>query len=77
MSSAKTLATTVNLENNEYLFKATGSVLKFDGYLKVESVRIYVIKPTVSFPIFIPSYSFCAICIVLLEEKLRRFANRR
>ncbi len=35
MSSAKTLATTVNLENNNYLFKATGSVLKFDGYLKV------------------------------------------
>lgn len=35
MSSAKTLATTVTLENNDYLFKATGSVLKFDGYLKV------------------------------------------
>ncbi len=35
MSSAKTLTTTVNLENNGYLFKATGSVLKFDGYLKV------------------------------------------
>src|SRR5699024_6531147 len=31
----KTLATTVNLENNGYMFKATGSVLKFDGYLKV------------------------------------------
>lgn len=37
MSSAKTLATTVNLENNDYMFKATGSVLKFDGYLKVYS----------------------------------------
>ena len=37
MSSAKTLATTVNLENNGYMFKATGSVLKFDGYLKVYS----------------------------------------
>ena len=35
MSNAKTLATTVNLDNNGYLFKATGSVLKFDGYLKV------------------------------------------
>lgn len=35
MSSAKTLATTVNLDNNDYIFKATGSVLKFDGYLKV------------------------------------------
>lgn len=35
MSSAKTLATTVNLDNNDYMFKATGSVLKFDGYLKV------------------------------------------
>lgn len=37
MSSAKTLATTVSLENNGYLFKANGSVLKFDGYLKVYS----------------------------------------
>ncbi len=35
MSSAKTLATSVELENNGYQFKATGSVLKFDGYLKV------------------------------------------
>ncbi len=37
MSSAKILATTLNLDNNDYLFKATGSVLKFDGYLKVYS----------------------------------------
>ncbi|MCM1052687.1 MAG: type I DNA topoisomerase [Ruminococcus sp.] len=35
MSNAKTLATTVTLENNGYQFKASGSVLKFDGYLKV------------------------------------------
>ena len=35
MSSAKVLATTVDLNNQDYLFKATGSVLKFDGYLKV------------------------------------------
>ncbi len=35
MANAKVLATTVILENNEYLFKTTGSVLKFDGYLKV------------------------------------------
>ena len=35
MSDAKLEATTVLLENNEYLFKTTGSVLKFDGYLKV------------------------------------------
>ncbi len=35
MKDAKTLATTVILENNGYTFKATGSVLKFDGYLKV------------------------------------------
>ena len=37
MADAKTIATTVILENNEYLFKATGSVLEFDGYLKVYS----------------------------------------
>ncbi len=35
MHDAKTLATTVILENNGYTFKATGSVLTFDGYLKV------------------------------------------
>ena len=35
MHDAKTLATTVILENNGYTFKATGNVLIFDGYLKV------------------------------------------
>lgn len=34
-SDAKFKATTVILENNGYTFKATGSVLTFDGYLKV------------------------------------------
>ena len=37
MADAKTLATTIILENNGYTFKATGSVLTFDGYLKVYS----------------------------------------
>lgn len=35
MSNAKFMLTTVLLENNGYLFKANGSVLKFDGYLKI------------------------------------------
>ncbi len=35
MSNAKLLATSVLLENNGYIFKASGSVLKFDGYLKI------------------------------------------
>ena len=35
MKDAKTLLTTVWFDNNEYKFKATGSVLTFDGYLKV------------------------------------------
>ncbi len=35
MSDAKVLATTVLFENNDYIFKATGQILKFDGYLKV------------------------------------------
>lgn len=35
MCDAKVLATTITLENNGYLFKATGSVLVFDGFLKV------------------------------------------
>jgi DNA topoisomerase-1 len=35
MADAKTLQTTIILENNGYYFKATGSVITFDGYLKV------------------------------------------
>jgi DNA topoisomerase-1 len=35
MKDAKFKTTTVTLENNKYYFKATGSVLVFDGYLKV------------------------------------------
>ena len=37
MKDATTEATTVILNNNNYQFKATGSVLTFDGYLKVYS----------------------------------------
>ena len=37
MKDAKTEATTVTLDNNDYKFKATGSILLFDGYLKVYS----------------------------------------
>ncbi len=37
MSSAISLSTTVILENNGYTFKTTGSILKFDGYLKIYS----------------------------------------
>ncbi len=35
MANAKLILTSVLLENNGYLFKANGSVLKFDGYLKI------------------------------------------
>lgn len=35
MANAAFLTTSVILENNDYTFKTTGSVLKFDGYLKV------------------------------------------
>ena len=35
MAPAKLLNTSVSLLNNDYLFKTTGSLLKFDGYLKV------------------------------------------
>ncbi len=35
MKSASTNATTIELLNNDYLFKTSGSVLVFDGYLKV------------------------------------------
>ena len=35
MSDAKMLGTTIILDNNDYKFKTTGSVITFDGYLKV------------------------------------------
>ena len=34
MSDVKTLNTTIILDNNNYQFKTTGQVIKFDGYLK-------------------------------------------
>ena len=37
MKDAKTDNTTVILNNNDYNFKTTGQILKFDGYLKVYS----------------------------------------
>ncbi len=37
MADAKFLTTAVILENNGYTFKTTGSILKFDGYLKIYS----------------------------------------
>ena len=37
MKDAKTEATTIILDNNNYQFKATGSILVFDGYLKAYS----------------------------------------
>ena len=35
MANAKLMATTIKLDNNGYIFKASGSILTFDGYLKV------------------------------------------
>ena len=37
MKDAKTINTTVILDNNNYQFKATGQIIKFDGYLKLYS----------------------------------------
>ena len=37
MKDAEVEATTILLDNNNYEFKTTGSILKFDGYLKVYS----------------------------------------
>ena len=37
MSDAKALSTTMIFDNNDYKFKTTGSVITFDGYLKVYS----------------------------------------
>ena len=37
MADAKTSVTTIILDNNNYQFKATGTIITFDGYLKVYS----------------------------------------
>ena len=37
MKSARVMATTIILDNNDYKFKTTGQILIFDGYLKVYS----------------------------------------
>ena len=37
MSDAKSLGTTIIFDNNNYKFKTTGSIITFDGYLKVYS----------------------------------------
>ncbi len=37
MKDAKALSTTIVLDNNDYKFKSTGSVVTFDGYLKIYS----------------------------------------
>ena len=37
MSDAKTLVTTIILNNNDYQFKTTGTIITFNGYLKVFS----------------------------------------
>ena len=37
MSDAKTKVTTIILDNNNYQFRTSGSVITFDGYLKVYS----------------------------------------
>ena len=37
MKDAKAKTTTIILDNNDYKFKTTGSVIEFDGYLKVYS----------------------------------------
>jgi len=37
MKDAKALSTTIILDNNDYKFKTTGSIITFDGYLKVYS----------------------------------------
>ena len=39
MASSVSLSKTVILDNNKYEFKATGSTLKFDGYLKVYNIE--------------------------------------
>ena len=37
MADAKTLVTTIILDNNNYQFKSSGTIITFDGYLKVYS----------------------------------------
>jgi len=39
MAKAKKIQTTLTLDNNDYIFKATGSNIIFDGYLKIYDIE--------------------------------------
>lgn len=64
MANAKANGTTIILENNGYTFKATGSVIVFDGYLKVYG------KYTKSEDVVLPDLSTYKSKIVIAEDIL-------
>lgn len=67
MANAKVLATTVILENNGYTFKTSGSVLLFDGYLKI--YRDYEENEDVILPDFKSYKSNVVIADEILKEQ--------
>ncbi len=67
MASAILINTTIHLDNNDYLFKATGSVLKFDGYLKVYSK--FEDQKDVSLPDVKTYKSDCLIAKEIIKEQ--------
>ena len=62
MADAKTLATTIILENNGYTFKSTGSVLTFDGYLKAYGAYVD------SEDVILPDFSTYKTNVIISED---------
>lgn len=71
MANAVSLSTTVILENNGYTFKTTGSILKFDGYLKVYS------KYEETKDVILPDFANYKSEIIIAEEirKIQHFTK--
>lgn len=65
MANAKVLATVISLENNGYLFKATGQVITFDGFLKAYN------KYMDSEEVILPDFSDYKTKVIISEDIIK------
>ncbi len=67
MPSAKVLNTSVDLQSKQYIFRANGAQIKFDGYLK-----LYPDKFTIS---ILPSFKLKEVIDLIKLEKIQSFTQ--
>ena len=67
MADAKVNSTTVDLENKEYIFRASGQVITFDGYLKI--YKDYEEVDDVYLPDFANYKSSVIVCSKILSKQ--------